>query len=864
MYRVAIVTLGCMLASTQGFAAPPSARAIQLRNQGIAELENEAPVPAEATFRELVRIAPDDPLPYANLAIALLRQQRLDEARGWVGKALVRSPGEPHLLAIEAEIHHWSGNSGDALAAFRRAADSAPDAVTLQYSLYRQATSMNDPDAGDAAAAALTRLATLRPENLVVLLQLGQRARTKGDRPAATRVYLRIRELIWQAPPGADKLLDQILDGLESGELDALRSSALRLENVLKISPMYKEGLRELTSGIQGDPITTFRGEPEVTTWGQPAPVTFKVRSLATNGTTAAALAVGDLDGDEVLEIARLAMSPQRRRLEIRSPDETIGVIARVDVASDHQRLLLADLDNDGRQEIIAYGASEMAVFSLADDGHLQSVTPGFGVAGVGGNAATVIDFDIEGDLDLFLAGDTLRLLRNALDGPLIDVAAKSLPTMKLPAIRDALASDLDRDGDLDLLLAHERGLTWLDNLRQGRFADRSGDLPAAGAARRIASADFDNDGLPDLVTGGQGLRIFRNSGGRFTAWDVGGLGSITGVTALAVFDADNDGRLDFVVGGADGITVLAQRDGRFDRLPLDDALGGITALAVADVDSDGDLDILADGGKGLHLLSNNGGNRNRYLSVQLRGLNKGNSKNNVFGLGSAVEVKSGSAYQFREADGDTVHFGLGSVAKPDLLRVIWTNGVPQNRLQPETNQRIVEEQQLKGSCPFLYVKGEDGFRFVTDLLWGAPIGLPISEGVFLGADPQELVLIEGAPSEDDHYELRITEELWEAAFFDYLRLWVVEHPADVEVASSLKIQPGEMVDERVHGSRDVRSVARAWDASARDVSDRIRRRDGIYADGWEPSAYQGVAREPWTFTFDLGAAPARPIRLLL
>jgi hypothetical protein len=47
-------------------------------------------------------------------------------------------------------------------------------------------------------------------------------------------------------------------------------------------------------------------------------------------------------------------------------------------------------------------------------------------------------------------------------------------------------------------------------------------------------------------------------------------------------------------------------------------------------------------------------------------------------------------------------------------------------------------------------------------------------------------------------------------------------------------------------------------------VTDRVARRDEIYADGWRPSPYQGVASEPWSFTVDLGEAPAAPVRLWL
>jgi tetratricopeptide (TPR) repeat protein len=843
-------------------AGGPTQRAIQLRNQGIAELENEAPVRAESTFLELLKLVPDDPLPLANLAIATLRQQRFEDARGWVDKALKKAPQDARLLAIQAEIHHWSGDSRAALDAFRKAAEAAPTNLDYQYSLYRQATSTNDPAADEAAAIALSRLAKLRPENLVVLLQLGQQARERNDRAAASAVYLRVNELIWQAPRGADTLLERILDGLEAGELESLRSSALRLENVLKITPMYKEGLRELSSGIQGIPLLALRNESPRSTWGDPVEVNFRGRRLTDRANIDAALAFGDIDGDESPEIARVTGGPSPR-LEILHPS-TPDALQAAPAPAGLERLQLVDLNNDGRQEILGFGTDAAAVWTIGEDGRLQDVSSDYLPPGSVGRAAAVIDFDIEGDLDLLLANESILLLRNALDGVLENVAARSLPDIDLPQVHDAVASDLDRDGDLDLLLAHDGGLAWLDNLRQGRFADRTTDLATTGPANRVLSADIDNDGLTDLVVAGQGIQFFHNVEGSFAPWRLGTLQAPDEPQALAVFDADNDGFLDLAVGGPEGVTVLARRESNYTPLPLSGPLGGTRALVAADFDDDGDLDLIADGASGLTLLENVGGNSNRYLSVRLRGLNKGNSKNNVFGIGSAIEAIAGSAYQYREVNGEIVHLGLGSVATPDLLRVVWTNGVPQNRLQPETNQRIVEEQLLKGSCPFLYAGTDDGFDFVTDLLWGAPIGLPVAENLYAGADPQELVRVDGLELIGDTYQIRITEELWEAAFFDKLRLWVVDHPADVEVASSLRIVPGGSTPEIVHGSRGVRPVAEAWDAIGRNVTSRVSKRDEIYADGWQRSAYQGVSASPWAFSFELGEAPGRSIRLHL
>ena len=313
------------------------------------------------------------------------------------------------------------------------------------------------------------------------------------------------------------------------------------------------------------------------------------------------------------------------------------------------------------------------------------------------------------------------------------------------------------------------------------------------------------------MIAIGDELWVWRNLGGTFETWSLGdGIGDLAGRVVVA-FDADNDGRLDLALGGGDGVSVIGldpQSTGGLRRFSVDGGPASVSAIDAADVDGDGDLDLIAGGADGLFRLINEGGNQNGWLSVELRGLATGSSKNNSFGIGSTLEVRAADAYQFREASGDVTHFGLGDVDTADLLRVVWTNGVPQNRISPTARQRVVEEQLLKGSCPFLYTWTGERFEFATDLLWGAPAGLPMGIDKWMPSDPEELVEIEHIAPRNGNYEIRITEELWEAAFFDYLRLWVVDHPSDVETASSLKILPGSVVVEEVLGTRGLRELA--------------------------------------------------------
>lgn len=842
--------------------------ALRLRNLSMAELENEQPAKAEEALHQLLDLTPDDPLPYANLAIATLRQQQFDKALEWIDRGLEKAPNQPELLTIKGEVMQWSGRPEEALPLFQQAAAAAPDDVAIQYALLRQASTLTTPAAEAAGRQALDRLRQLRPENLVILMQSGKQALAAADRSAATGVFQRINEVLWQAPAVAETLMDQILKALEAGDLEAARVPALRLENVAKITPMFREGLRELSPGVQGIPLTRFRDEPSTSAFGAPLNVIFAGQTLAEPGTLYGGLATGDFDGDQKTDWARLTGS-DGGKLEIWLAARPGS--PRVELkAKGTESLIAADLDNDGQLDLIAHNEDVLHVFRGGGDGTFEEATADFGLANAGANAVTVFDFDIEGDLDLAAAGGasgSAQLYRNSLSGPLESVGDKTFPDLKLTGVRDLLASDLDRDGDVDLLIAHAAGLTWLDNLRQGQFTDRSktAGLGKITGALAVTSADLDNDGLPDLAIAGNGVRLLHNRGGRFEPWKLGeNLPRDQEYSVLIAFDADNDGRMDLAFGGEAGMAVASQNAGAGFRLAeLKDAPSQVSALQALDLDQDCDLDLLVGTGAGLSRLENQGGNQNHCLTVRLQGLVKGNSKNNFFGIGGTLELLAGEAYQFREVVGDASHLALGRHPKADLLRVVWTNGVPQNRLQPQAAQRIVEEQVLKGSCPFVYARREDGVHFVTDLLWGAPIGLPVAPGVWASTDPQELVKLPGVAPVEGRYDLRITEELWEAAFFDFVSLWVVDHPADVEVASSLRIVPGEITEDRVLGSRDLRPV-KAWDDQQSEVSRQLATRDEVYASPWQESPYQGVAATPWSLTLDLGETPGTSVRFLV
>lgn len=906
-----------LLTALMPAAAPaqPTEEQVRLHGVGYAQLENEREVEAESTYRELIELVPDEPLGHANLAVALLRQDRKDAALAAIDRALALGGNRGDLLLIRAAIFSaGAGSNEEALADYRRAARAEPDDPEMQYALFQHAEIMSSADAEASRRTAVERLRSLRPDNLVVLLLSGAAALEDGDRGRASDDYLRVRELIWQAHPTAERLVEEVLDALEANDLEAARrSSAPRLKNVLLATAGWRSSLAEIHTNIPGIPVERFMDESPIEDFGPALAVRFRATRIDNAPASGRALEVADFDGDERPDIAWAVAGDGSEtplsRLELRRAATGLAAPGTAP-ETDARLLVVGDADNDRRLDLVAVG-DPLAVWQVdasADTPRFGNASDRFLARPFAVDAADLIDFDSDGDLDLAVArtGGGPDLLRNVsgegvFEGPLEALGRRALPEVEDRRFHHLQATDADRDGDTDLLLAHDAGVLWLDNLRQGRFAERtppapggnllgrlvgrlrgddSGPALATGTPVRVVrTADLDRDGIPEFVLAGASTVILRaDEDGALAPFPLTpeSVGLPSGATDLALLDADNDGRRDLALVAGGELRVLTQSSASGPdalEFQLAQVLGlprdaGISAVRAEDLDDDGDQDLVAAGASGLYRIENLNGSENNWLRIRLVGLDIGNQKNNVFGRGTTIEVKSERAYQYIEVDRPVTHIGLGNRRKADLVRVVWANGVPQNRLEPGQNMTIVEEQVLKGSCPFLYTWDGEKITFVTDLLWGAPLGMPLADGVWNGYDPDELVRVDGARTRDGFYDLRITEELWEAAYIDRARLWVVDHREDLEVASNLRIVPGRghvgRPPDEVVSSSVVRPVVQAIDGRGRDVTERVQTRDEVYADGYARSRFQGHAAEPWAFTFDLGEAPGRPVRLWL
>ncbi len=175
----------------------------------------------------------------------------------------------------------------------------------------------------------------------------------------------------------------------------------------------------------------------------------------------------------------------------------------------------------------------------------------------------------------------------------------------------DAKLVDMDRDGDLDILISewytHNR-LEWYENPRPaGNPAMDVWRHHVIGSPRAhdIEMGDIDGDGRLEIVTRTQGtdgnhIVVWKRNPG--TTWRQRVIDCPTG-EGLAVGDIDGDGRLDIVIGGRWYETPQDILQGVWEEHIFADWPPDAVA-AVADMNRDGHLDAILTRSEGHHRLS--------------------------------------------------------------------------------------------------------------------------------------------------------------------------------------------------------------------------------------------------------------------
>ena len=338
----------------------------------------------------------------------------------------------------------------------------------------------------------------------------------------------------------------------------------------------------------------------------------------------------------------------------------------------------------------LEYGGVPDVLYRNNGDGTFSDVSVVTGVADPSGKGLGVValDYDGDGDQDLFIANDGTPnfLFQNGGDGKFENVAIqKSVAYNEVGKSEAGMGvdfGDYDNDGEFDLFVTNfsyetntlyrNEGVFFKDVTAAAGLADPSKRFLGFGTG----FLDYDNDGDLDLyVANGHVLdkiALFQSG--------------VEYMQEHQLFRNQGDGRFG-EVGAVAGEWFLHKQISR--------------AAAFGDYDGDGDVDVLvANCGGRAKLVRNEGGNRENWLMVQTVG-----TRSNRDGVGAKVrvvaegleqirQVRSGSSYL--AASDMRLHFGLGFRARADLIEVKWPSGVVQQLEQVAANQVLVIKE--KGS----------------------------------------------------------------------------------------------------------------------------------------------------------------------
>ncbi len=425
-------------------------------------------------------------------------------------------------------------------------------------------------------------------------------------------------------------------------------------------------------------------------------------------------------------------------------------------------------------------------------------------------------------------------------------------------------ACDLDRDVDGDFVVGLDggAGIGYFENLLHGQFRFRPLEdrWTVLGKSKTVESAELDGNVSWDFLgVNDQGIQVVRT-----VTPEIGKIAATSSQTinaqavSFSLADLNNDTWTDLLAVTSSGVQLFPGIEGgEFASDPMSlDGSSAARSLSINDANQDGFLDLLALDSNGLAVYIGEPIENAAYTTVRLRCIadSNGGGRINEYGIGSVLELYSPGRYQAAVVKDDATHFGLGASGAAYNARIIFTNGLTQNSIEPKVNS-IVEEKQLpKGSCPFLYAWNGKEMSFVTDLLWNAPLGLQVAPGKTIPDRRWEFLHIPHRflQARDGGYDLRVTEELWEAAYFDQIELTAIDHPADTLVLTNEKVGPPQIAEPKIWEFERVASVKSVVDQRGQDWQKELASIDQSYSIPFEKRFCQGLVESHY-LEIDLG-----------
>lgn len=836
----------------------------RLMNVGKAYVEIREAEKATNQFNKALKLYPKSPEALRNLARALRMAAKNEEAREILIRAKAVEPPSAATSYLLGLVHVDSGEYDRAVSEFEAAVQNDPITPTLRFQLALAYERVGEKDKAEKQLYETVRLEPFHVNAQYKLIQYARKRKDKAETLHRLREVKRLRRLF--------------------GSRERDRNI---LEKCIYTAPeLPKTKHEDLRSGKPNIDVTFTDATAEV------FPANAQSRALL------ATVLEQDDTGRYTLAVIEKNGTLRLMAMTAAGSFSSMPVALGHSLLSTYTRIIVGNFYDD----VPAYSVYDPEVHSLNDlfligpDGadlllrtgknSFRNVTEISGLKGVKGRDALWIDYEHDGDLDLLIAGNAgLEFWQNNGDLTFTKATADVGIYEKISAVA-VVAADLDANNAIDVIVARRNeGTLVLENQRTGMFTPMLQPPGPWPFAQKVAVDDLNNDRHPDalLLNTDHAEILYGRSGLRqripFPTIDA---------TGVVFVDFDNDGFLDILVFGrkrenpSQGRVKLWRNGGESslwvdvtDGTRLDGVeMPPVRDVVVADLDHDRDSDLLlVTSDDRLHFMRNEGGDTNGQLHIRLVG-----TKSNPLGIGTTVEIRDSGFLVTRTVSGVPMEIGLGGRKKLDVIRSLWSTGVIDNAIQPSSKGdagaegwtvTLRESHVDTGSCPFLYAWDGQRFRFVTDILGNAPIGLPLSRSDLLPADPDEYVYVGDTHNfrpRDGSYILEVTSEFKEVLYLDSAKLVVVDHPPGMEIHPTDKIQPPPFPPSELWALASPIPLVDAWGSDGENYREDLSEIDDRYTPPGVllPPPYRGMCN-PFSLTLDFGKMDAsRPLVLAL
>ncbi len=885
----------------------PDDQVFRYNNRGMAYLEQYEFRPAADEFEKALQIKLDFIPALVNSGIANYYLTDYQKATEQFLAALKIDPGQPNANFMLGVLRGKEKDREKALFHFGKVLAIDPDDPATHYNLGLLHARNRDYE---LAIQSFRKVLEVEPHHVSALYNLAMTLMRSGKQEESRQAMARFQALKSGDQAGGPMGAMGVQYGEEGKyalgvgqyDLETVNSAAVQVRFV---DALAEAGVRFSHRGPGRNPLGTQVKKEE---WSK----TWALQNLVSALGSGAAFLDYDFDGK--LDVVLLnaggdadAPALALYRNQGSGKFQEVTAQAGISLKGTAMGIAVGDYDNDTFPDLYVTAYGRNTLLHNEKNGKFADVTEQAQVGGAAGKwslSAAFVDYDHDGDLDIYVAnfvdldspptspsfvfpddfsGQPNLLFRNNGNGTFKEVATEAQVAGGNAKSTGVLLTDFNNSRDIDLVVFNYGAAPFLfSNNRNGTFSDVAqptglGNPSIMGGA----TGDLNKDGFSDFALG-NGRPVLKNAAGRKFSTNGDGSKNPEGAApgfswASQLIDINNDGWLDVVQlgektrlllnGGATGWTDVSEKTG-IAGLDLAQARSG----AVGDYDGDGDSDILVtrNGGAPL-LLRNDGGNANQSIRLQLTGL-----RDNKPGLGAKIEVRAGQSWQkfevngnctFLSQGGEQLLVGLGSHKAADSIRILWPTGVLQAELDKSAGQVVkIEEVDRKGtSCPLLYAWNGLQYQFVTDFLGGSAVGYLVAPNQYESPDVDEYVKLAGVKPEprDGRYSIKVNNQLEEVMFIDELRLLAVDHPEGVDIFPDEKLMPAPPYPGfKLFTTRHPRLPLSAADDAGRDVLSRIREFDRKYPDGFELLPFKGYAKEHW-IELDLGDL-GQPEKVLL